>query len=239
MDEIVTGDLESQKSNNGGANGSSLVATTILHPIVRDLAFSASNKAQNRVLKQAAALKRNAGTEFRNKFRCMQAEKRARELESTLVQVTKASAPQIVLNKCRPVLNADLTPGHCSSYGGHAWVVDSCLDAKGRALVSVRYALEGTIEKHIELTQITPVQIPQHACIRPPKRTTVATIPPPTEEPMTRNDHVNKPIEVLLQSAYSANKGPRKRRKQLGLMDIDVQNDRCTSGRRFWVLNYL
>jgi hypothetical protein len=43
---------------------------------------------------------------------------------------------------------------------------------------------------------------------------------------MTRNDHVNKPIEVLLQSAYSANKGPRWRKKQLGLMDIDVQNDR-------------
>jgi hypothetical protein len=35
---------------------------------------------------------------------------------------------------------------------GHAWVVDSCLDAKGRTLVSVRYALEGTIEKRIELT---------------------------------------------------------------------------------------
>ena len=95
MDEMVTGDLESQNSNNGGANGSSLVATTILHPMVRDLAFSASNKAQNRVLKQAAALKRDADTEFRNKFRCMQAEKRARELESTLVQVTKASTPQI------------------------------------------------------------------------------------------------------------------------------------------------
>jgi hypothetical protein len=234
MDEMVTGDLESQNSNNGGANGSSLVATMILHPMVRDLAFSASNKAQNRVLKQAAALKRDANTKFRNKFRCMQAEKRARELESTLVQVTKALTPQIVLNnKCRPVLNAgsfvdvspDLTPGHCS-YGGHAWVVDSCLGAKGRTLVSVRYALEGTIEKHIELTQITPVQIPQHARVRPPKRTTVATMPPSTEESMTRNDHVNKPIKVLLQSAYSANKGPRWRRKQLGLMDIDMQNDR-------------
>jgi hypothetical protein len=220
MDEMVTGDLESQNSNNRGANGSSLVATTILHPMVRDLAFSASNKAQNRVLKQAAALKRDADTEFRNKFRCMQAEKRARELESTLVQVTKASTPQIVLDKCRPVLNAgsfvdvspDLTPGHCSC-GGHAWVVDSCLDAKGRTLVSVRYALEGTIEKHFKLTRITPVRIPQHAHVRPPKRTTAATIPPSTEEPMTRNDHVNKPIEVLLQSAYSANKGPRWRRK--------------------------
>jgi hypothetical protein len=81
MDKMVTGDLESQDSNDGGANGSSLVATMILHPMMRDLAFSASNKAQNRVLKQAAALKRD--TEFRNKFCCMQAEKRARELEST------------------------------------------------------------------------------------------------------------------------------------------------------------
>jgi hypothetical protein len=52
---MVTGDLESQNSNNGGANGSSLIATTILHPMVQDLAFSASNKAQKRVFKQAAA----------------------------------------------------------------------------------------------------------------------------------------------------------------------------------------
>ena len=159
MDEMVTGDLESQNSNNGGANGSSLVATTILHPMVRDLAFSASNKAQNRVLKQAAALKHDADTEFRNKFWRMQAEKRAREMESTRVQVTKASIPQIIHDKRRPVLNAgsfvnvapNLTPGHCS-YGGHAWVVDSCLDAEGRTLVSVRYALEGNIEKHVEVT---------------------------------------------------------------------------------------
>ncbi len=150
---------------------------TILHPMVQDLAYSASNKAQKRVLKQAAAMKRDADTEFRNKFRCMQAEKRARELESTLVEVTKASTPQIVHDKHRPVLNAgafvdvapDLTPGHCS-YGGHAWVVNSCLDANGRTLVSVRYTLEGTIEKCIQLTRITPVQIPQHTYVRPAKR---------------------------------------------------------------------
>mgnify|MGYP000096332960 CR=1 FL=1 len=55
MDEMVTGDLESQNSDNGGANGSSLVATTILHPMVRDLTFLASNKAKNCILKQAAA----------------------------------------------------------------------------------------------------------------------------------------------------------------------------------------
>jgi hypothetical protein len=86
-------------------------------------------------LKQAAALKRDANTEFRNKFCCMQAEKRARELESTLVEVTKASKPQIVHNNQRPVLNAgvfvvvspNLTPGHCS-YGGNAWVVESSID---------------------------------------------------------------------------------------------------------------
>jgi hypothetical protein len=51
---MVTGDLESQDTNYGGANGSSLVATAILHPMVRDLAFSASKKAQNRFLKQVA-----------------------------------------------------------------------------------------------------------------------------------------------------------------------------------------
>jgi hypothetical protein len=55
MDKIVTGDFESQNSNNGGVNGSSLVAMTIVHPIVRDLAYLVSNKAQNRVFKQAAA----------------------------------------------------------------------------------------------------------------------------------------------------------------------------------------
>jgi hypothetical protein len=159
MDKMVKGDLESKDSNDGGANGSSLVATTILHPMVRDLAFSASNKAQNCVSKQAAALKHGADTEFRNKFWRMQAKKRAREMESTRVQVTKASTPQIVHNKRRPVLNAgsfvdvapNLTPGHCS-YGGHAWVANSCLDAKGRILVSVLYALEGNIENHVELT---------------------------------------------------------------------------------------
>jgi hypothetical protein len=55
MDKMVTGDLESQNSNDGGANGPSLIATTILRPMVRDLAFSATNKAQKRVFKQAAA----------------------------------------------------------------------------------------------------------------------------------------------------------------------------------------
>jgi hypothetical protein len=88
--------------------------------MVRDLAFSASNKAQNRVGSRRLALKRDVDTEFRNKFCCMQAEKRARELESTRVEVTKASTPQIVHHKRRPVLNAgsfvnvspDLTPGH-------------------------------------------------------------------------------------------------------------------------------
>jgi hypothetical protein len=175
-----------------------------MHPMVQDLAFSASDKAQKRILKQAAALKRDADTEFRNKFRCMQAEKRARELESTRVQLTKASVPKVVHNKHRPVLNvgsfvnisSNLTPGHCS-YGGHAWVLESCLDAEGRTLVSVRYAVEGNTEKHIELTRITPVQIPQHAFARPPKRTTIAAIPPATEEPKTaRNEFLDKPIEL-------------------------------------------
>jgi hypothetical protein len=64
-EKTVTADLGSQDSNHGGANGSSLIATTILRPMVRDLAFAASNKAQNRVLKQVAALKRDADTKFR------------------------------------------------------------------------------------------------------------------------------------------------------------------------------
>jgi hypothetical protein len=77
------------------------------------------------------------------------------------------------------------------------------LDAKGRTLVSVRYALEGTIKKCIELTPITPVQIPQHACVRASKRTTIATKSTPTENPMmARNkDYIDKPIKLLLQSA--------------------------------------
>jgi hypothetical protein len=234
MDEMVTGDLESRNSNDGGANGSSLIATTILHPMVRDLAFWFSNKAQKRVLKQASALKRDANTEFRNKFRCMQAEKRARKLESALVEVTKASEPQIVHDNQRPVLNAgvfvvvspDLTPGHCS-YGGNAWVIKSSLDTKGRTLVSVLYALEGSIEKSVELARITPVQIPQHASVCPPRGTTIATIPPPTEETMmARQEYIDKPIKLLLHSAYSTNKGLRWRRKQLGLVGSDVKDER-------------
>jgi hypothetical protein len=55
MDKMVTGDLKSQNSNDGGANSFSLIATTILRPMVRDLAFSASNKAQKLVFKQTAA----------------------------------------------------------------------------------------------------------------------------------------------------------------------------------------
>jgi hypothetical protein len=158
----------------------------------------------------------------------MQAQKRAWDLESALVEVTKASKPQIVHDNQRHVLNAgvfivvspDLTPDHCS-YGGNDWVAESSLDAKGRTLVSVRYALEGSMEKNIELAPITPVQIPQHASVRPPRPTTIATIPPPTEETiMARQEYIDKPIELLLQPAYSTNKGLRWRRKQLGLGEV-------------------
>ena len=234
MAKTVTANLESQTTDNGGTNGSSLTDTTILHPMVRDLAFVASNKAQKIVLKQAAALKRDADTEFRNKFRCMQAEKRQRELESTCVQLTKASTPQILHDKYNPVLNVgsfidvapNLTPRNCS-YGGNAWVVDSYLDAKGRTLVNVRYALDGTSEKQVQLTRITPLEIPQHSGGRPPKRTTVASIPSIEETMVTpRKDQFDQPIEGLLQSAYSTNKGKRWRRKQLGLEDSDVKDER-------------
>jgi hypothetical protein len=56
MDKMVTGDLESQDSNDGGANGSSLVATTILHPMGHNLTFSASNKAQKLRFKAGGCL---------------------------------------------------------------------------------------------------------------------------------------------------------------------------------------
>jgi hypothetical protein len=90
---MVTGDLESQDSNDGGANGSSLVATTILHPMVRDLAFSALNKAENCVLKQATALKRDADTEFRNKLCCLACRPR-KELGSSNQLKFKSPKPQ-------------------------------------------------------------------------------------------------------------------------------------------------
>jgi hypothetical protein len=88
--------------------------------------------------------------------------------------------------------------------------------------------LEGSIKKNIELTRITPVQIPQHASVlRPPKRTTIATITPPTEETMmARQEYIDKPIKLLLQLAYSTNKGLRWRRKQLGLVGSDVKDER-------------
>jgi hypothetical protein len=71
MDKMVTGDLESQDTNDGGANGSSLVATTILHPMVRDLAFSASKKAKNRVLKQVAGLNATIHTVSTQQSTCL------------------------------------------------------------------------------------------------------------------------------------------------------------------------
>jgi hypothetical protein len=42
MDKMALEVLESQNSNDGGANGSTLIATMILHPMVRELAFSDS-----------------------------------------------------------------------------------------------------------------------------------------------------------------------------------------------------
>jgi hypothetical protein len=71
MDKMVTGDLESQDTNDGGANGSSLVATTILHPMVRDLAFSASKKAQNRGLKQVAGFNATIHTVLTQQSTCL------------------------------------------------------------------------------------------------------------------------------------------------------------------------
>jgi hypothetical protein len=45
MEKTVKADLGSQASNNEGNNRSNLIDTTILHPTVHDLAFTASNKA--------------------------------------------------------------------------------------------------------------------------------------------------------------------------------------------------
>jgi hypothetical protein len=65
MEKMVMADLGSQASNsNGSSNGSTLIDTTILHPTVLNSAFTASNKAQKIILKQAAALKCD---EFHNK----------------------------------------------------------------------------------------------------------------------------------------------------------------------------
>jgi hypothetical protein len=64
VEKTVMADSGSQDSNDGGGDGSSLVATTILHPMVQGLAFVSLNKAQKHVLKHAAALKRDADTKF-------------------------------------------------------------------------------------------------------------------------------------------------------------------------------
>jgi hypothetical protein len=71
MDKMALEVLESQNSNDGGANSSTLIATTILHPMVRDLAFSASKKAQNRVLKQVAAFNATIHTASTQQSTCL------------------------------------------------------------------------------------------------------------------------------------------------------------------------
>jgi hypothetical protein len=71
MDKMVMGDLESQDTNDGGDNGSSLVATTILHPMVHDLASLASKKAQNCVLKQVAAFNATIHTASTQQSTCL------------------------------------------------------------------------------------------------------------------------------------------------------------------------
>ena len=43
---------------------------------------------------------------------------------------------------------------------------------------------------------------------------------------IAREEYIDKPVELLLQSAYSTNKGPRWRRKQLGLVGSDVKDER-------------
>jgi hypothetical protein len=77
----------------------------------------------------------------------------------------------IISSSNSPFIKAapNMTPGKCS-YGGEAWVAESCMDDKGRTLVIVRYALANTMETiNIQLTRITLVPILQHACTHPPK----------------------------------------------------------------------
>jgi hypothetical protein len=72
MDKMASEVLESQNSNDRGANGSTtLIATTILYPMVRDLAFLASKKAQNRVLKQVAAFNATIHTASTQQSTCL------------------------------------------------------------------------------------------------------------------------------------------------------------------------
>jgi hypothetical protein len=86
-------------------------------------------------------------------------------------------------------------------------------------LVNVRHALVNPMEKHIDLTRITPVpMIPQHAYAlsSPQKNKPCLTIS--IKEPTTTWYHPDQIIDSILQSAFSANKGGSKRwrRKQLG-----------------------
>jgi hypothetical protein len=64
------------------------------------------------------------------------------------------------------------------------------VDDKGRTLVNVKYSLANTMEKHIQLTRVTHVPIPQHACARPPKRKIPALLSI-KEQTMTQQDHHN------------------------------------------------
>jgi hypothetical protein len=65
MEKTITADLGSQASHNAVTNGSTLIHTTIMDPMMRDLVFMASDKAQNIVSKLAAGFKRDADTKFR------------------------------------------------------------------------------------------------------------------------------------------------------------------------------
>jgi hypothetical protein len=71
MEKTVTTDLGNQNSNDGGGNRSNLLASTILHPMAQNLAFVATNKAQNRVLKQAAAFNATIHTASTQQYTCL------------------------------------------------------------------------------------------------------------------------------------------------------------------------
>jgi hypothetical protein len=78
-----------------------------------------------------------------------------------------------------------------------------------------------SISKSLKSHQLKSPSMPVPAL----QKKTINTVKP-TKEPMTRKDHVDQPIEFILQTAYSANKALKWRRKQVGLVASDVQVER-------------
>jgi hypothetical protein len=111
MDKMATEDLESQNTNDGGANGSTLVATTILHPMVRDLAFLAPNKAQKRVLRAGSNWATNDNA-TRSRRICRQMHAIVAGLRIDLVAVSTVNTANILLLESQEVADFDAAAAH-------------------------------------------------------------------------------------------------------------------------------